>query len=62
MTDVRADTLVRPISSRSVVVCENVAPDSFCGNWNTQEPHSAVGMLRAHDNGTPMKVRGDSHE
>ena len=62
MVDVRADTLIRPISSTLVVVCENVAPDSFCGNWNTQEPCSAVGMLRSHDNGTPIKVNGDSHE
>ena len=48
MADVRVDTLVRqrtffwktfgkflvrPISSGLVVVCENVAPDSFCGYW-----------------------------
>ena len=62
MADVRADTLVRPISSRLVVVCESIAPDSFCGYWNTQEPCSAVGMLHSHDNGTPMKVSGDRHE
>ena len=63
MADVRADTLVRPISSSLVVVCENVAPDSFYhGNWNTQEPCSAVGALRSHDSDAPRKVSGDSRE
>ena len=31
MADARADTLVRPISSRLLLVCGNVAPDSFFG-------------------------------
>ena len=62
MADVRADTLVRPISSRLVVVCENVAPEFFCGYWNTQEPCSAAGMLLSHDNGTPIKFSAASHE
>ena len=31
MADVRVNTLVRPISSRLVAVCKNVASDSFRG-------------------------------